>query len=165
MKTKIITLTLLIFCLTASAKDYLQVGDKLTDITLTTIDGDTIPIESLQGKVVYVSFFATWCSPCMKEMKHVNDELLPSIKSENFYYIALGRGHTTEQLKAFKAKKGFDFNIGCDTDRSLFSIFSEKGIPLNIVLNKDGEIIFKKTGYSEKSFKDLKKTIKKDIRK
>lgn len=164
IKIKLITLFLISFCVITYAQTYWQKGDTVTNITLTTIEGYIIPIESLQGKTVYISFFATWCSPCIKEMILVNNELLPSIKSDKFYYIALGRKHTPEQLKAFKEKHGFDCNMGCDTDRSLFDRFSEKGIPLNIVLDKNGIIIYKNTGYSPKSYKSLKKAIKKSCR-
>lgn len=163
MKYKYITLLLLAFSLHLSAQNYLQEGDKVTDMTMITTDGDTVTMESLQGKLVYVNFFATWCGPCMKELALMEEKILDGKDDDEFYFIALGRGHTTEELLAFKDKKGFDFNIGLDTDRSLFDRFSAKGIPLNIIIDQEGEIIYKKTGYSSKSFQKIKRTINRNL--
>ena len=163
MKNRYLTLLLLTLSFTLWSQDNLQVGDKVTNLTFYTIDGDSISIESLQGKVVYINFFATWCAPCMKELAFMEDDILDKFKNKKFYFIALGRGHTAEQLQTFKSKKGFNFNMACDTDKSLFLRFSEKGIPLNIIIDKDGKIIYKKTGYSSTSFKKIKRTIKHNL--
>lgn len=163
MKHFFTILLVLAFGLHLSAQNYLEEGDIVNDMTLTTIEGDTLSIESLRGKVVYINFFATWCAPCMKELALIKEGQLEGIQNENLYFITLGRGHTTQQLTKFKTDKGFTFNIGCDTDKSLFLRFSEKGIPLNIVIDRDGEIIYKKTGFSSASFKKLNKTIKRAL--
>lgn len=163
MKNTLLTLLLLSFTFVLSAQDYLNEGDIVTEFSFSTINGDSISIEELKGKLVYINFFATWCSPCMKELAVMEEEILSEIDSEDFYFIALGRGHTDKQLKTFRATKGFKFNIGNDTDKSLFLRFSEKGIPLNIIINQEGEIIYKKTGFSDRSLKKIKKTIKRNL--
>lgn len=163
MKYTYITLLLLALGLHISAQEYLQEGDKVTDFEFKTIDGEVVTLESLEGKLVYINFFATWCGPCMKELAIMENDLLNDFKGEDFYFVALGRGHTAEELLAFKEKKGFNFNIGCDTDKELFLRFSEKGIPLNIIINQEGKIIYKETGFSTASFKKIKKTIKRNL--
>ena len=159
MKTPIIILLISLLSFNLLAQDYLEVGEHLTDFSFCTLEGDTVHIADLQGKVVYLNFFATWCAPCMKELALMEDELLNDMKGEDFYFVALGRGHTKDQLISFKEKKGFNFNIGCDTDKNLFLRFSEKGIPLNVIIDKEGELIYKKTGFSNSSFKKLKRTL------
>lgn len=163
MKKTITTIIILLLSLGVYAQEYLNKGDKVTDFTFETIDGQQVNIKDLKGKVVYINFFATWCGPCLKELAMMEDNLLNEIKSDEFYFIALGRGHTAEQLITFKENKSFNFNIGMDTDKQLFLRFSEKGIPLNIILDRDGEIIMKKTGFSEASFKKIRKTIKREL--
>lgn len=160
---QIFTILLLSLGLSLSAQTYLEEGDKVNNLTLSTIEGDTINIEDLRGKVVYINFFATWCAPCMKELQMIHTGELKEVNNEDVYFITLGRGHTTEQLTKFKENKGFTFNIGCDTDKSKFLMFSEKGIPLNIVIDRDGEIVYKHNGFSDSSFKKLKRSIKRAL--
>lgn len=159
----IYTIILLALCLSLTAQDYLQKGEKVTDFSFTTIDGETINIDDLKGKLVYINFFATWCAPCMKELALMEEELLNQYVGEDFYFVAIGRGHTAKELQIFKEKKGFNFNIAYDTDKSMFLRFSEKGIPLNIIIDQEGNIIYKETGFSSTSFKKLKKTVKKNL--
>ncbi|MDA3853805.1 MAG: TlpA disulfide reductase family protein [Bacteroidales bacterium] len=163
MKQTYITLFLLAFSFLLSAQDYPQVGDKVEDLTMINIDGDTVTMASLEGKLVYINFFAIWCGPCLKELAHMEEEILKGKDKDEFYFITLGRGHSTKELQAFKSKKGFNFNIGLDTDKSLFYRFSEKGIPLNIIIDQEGKIIYKETGYSSTSLKKIKKTIKRNL--
>ena len=45
----------------------ITVGDQVPNFTLTTFDGETIQLEDLQGKVVVLNFWASWCKPCEQE--------------------------------------------------------------------------------------------------
>ncbi len=156
----IYSLIIFLASITLSAQNYLEEGDIVSDLQFQTTDGKTISIEELRGKVVYINFFAFWCQPCMKELALMEDDILSDIKSDKLYFVTLGRGHTLEELQKFKIKKNYAFNIGCDTDKTLFKRFSEKGIPLNIIINRRGKIIYKKTGFSDTGMKKIKRKIK-----
>ncbi len=157
----IITALLLSFAVTAQEK--FEEGDLVENITFTTLEGDSVKIEDLRGKVVYLNFFATWCAPCIKEMTMIQEQLQEKLSREDFYFISLGRAHTVEQLVAFKENKGYTFNMGADTTKEIFMKFSNSGIPLNIIIDKKGEVVLKKTGFSEDSFKKLQKRIAREF--
>jgi thiol-disulfide isomerase/thioredoxin len=69
----------------------LKVGDKAPEIMLMNPEGDPVPLSSLQGKVVFIHFWASWCAPCRKE----NAQLVKSY----------------EKFKDQKFKKGNGFVI------------------------------------------------------
>lgn len=131
------------------AFDITKVGQQVPDFSFTTIDGKTYQMSELKGKTVLIVFFATWCAPCMKELPQIEEEIWKKFKSPNFMLIALGREHSMEEIVKFNEKKGFTFPIGPDPKRKIYSQFFSYYIPRNVLVNKEGKIIFQKQGFRE----------------
>ncbi len=135
--------------------DITKVGQDAPDFSFKTIDGKTYKISELRGKTVLVVFFATWCAPCMKELPQIEVEIWEKFKSRDFTMIALGRDHTMEEIIKFNEKKGFSFPIGPDPKRKIYSKYFSYYIPRNVLISKEGKIIFQKQGYRELDAKNL----------
>ena len=163
MRIKLALYIILLFSLNTFAQTELRKGKKLSNFTIETIDGQSIEIEDLRGKVVHLNFFATWCGPCMKELSTIEKDYLDQIPKEDFYFVAIGRGHLPKELQSFMTKKGYKFPVAYDTDKSNFLRFSKQGIPLNVIINKRGRIIFKETGFSKTSFETMTKKVKRAL--
>ncbi|NOZ62864.1 MAG: TlpA family protein disulfide reductase [Calditrichaeota bacterium] len=135
-------------------------GQQVPEFKVTTLAGKEVAINDLKGKVVLINFFATWCPPCKAEMPHLEKEIWQKYKNrDDFFLISIGREHKAEELVKFKKQKGFTFPIAPDPKRGVYSLFAEKMIPRNYVIDKDGKIALQEIGYNEELFSQLKSTL------
>lgn len=126
--------------------------------------GDTIAISELREKTVLVTFFATWCGPCRKELPHIQAEIYNKYKNNpKFRLLIFGRQHTAKEVADFKNAQGFSMPFLSDLDRSVYDLFAEKYIPRNFLINAEGKIVFSSTGFKESEFETLKELIKSDL--
>jgi peroxiredoxin len=148
-----------------TAATLVTVGDKVPDFTYTTLDGQSISLSELRGKVVLISFFATWCPPCLREMPYLQSEVFEKITRKDFCMIAIGREHQAEELVEFKRQKGLAFPMAADPDRSIYSLFAKAYIPRNFVVGKDGTIRWVSGGLSKSQFPEMVSLIQRELQK
>jgi len=141
-------------------------GQQVPEFSYVTINNDTLHINDLKGKVVFMNFFATSCPICIRELPHVEKEIWTKYKDhEDFELIVLGREHVADEMTAFKEKNDYTFDIVPDPERKIYSLFAERYIPRNIVLDRNGKIIYQATGFEKDEFKKLEETISDELNK
>ena len=165
MKRKILSvLTALAAVTIASAQTdnttLTKIGDKAPVFTCKTIDGKTIDLAKLQGKVVMINFFATWCGPCNMELPVLQKNIWDKYKDRSdFVLVILGREHNEKEVSKFVAGKKFLMPFAADPERKIFSLYATQNIPRNVIIGKDGKIIFQGTGYSPEEFTKIEALI------
>ena len=135
------------------ANTLIKVGQQVPEFSLISLENDTLSTTDFQGKVVFINFFALSCPICIKELPHLESEIWQKYQSDQFVVIAIGREHNKEEMIKFQEKTGYTFPIYPDPGRKVYSKFANKYIPRNIILDKNGEIIYEFTGYNEEEFK------------
>ena len=136
-----------------------EVGQLVPDFSVTTIDENIFDIQKLRGDVVLLNFFATWCPPCMKEMPHLEKDIWQVFKESGLIVIAIGIEHSAVELQKFNKEKGFTFHIAPDAKRDVFKLFASAYIPRNVLIDKQGKIVYQSVGFEKKDFAELKNKI------
>lgn len=170
---KILSILLLFFCLILNAQNEenrgykVGVGDSCPPFELEMMNGKTLSLEDLKGKVVVLQFTASWCSVCRKEMPHLEKEVWLPNKNDDFILIGIDLKEDKETVQKFIDKMEVTYPIGLDKDGSIFEKFTlpKAGVTRNIVLNKEGKIIFLSRLFEEKEFKKMILTIEQELKK
>ena len=133
-----------------------RVGDRAPAFTCRTIDGKTIDISKLQGKIIMINFFATWCGPCLQELPVLQKNIWDKYKSnDNFRLIILGRQHNEAEVRKFVDSRKFTMPFAPDPERKIYSLYATQFIPRNVIIGKDGRIIFQSMGYTPEEFRKI----------
>jgi protein-disulfide isomerase/peroxiredoxin/uncharacterized membrane protein len=125
-----------------------KVGDALLDFTLPTLDGGTLRRADLAGKPVILTFWASWCGPCRKEMPALEAAWR---RHEADGLVVIGVNLDQEPLRAagFLRTTPVGFPIALDPDSALFSRFDAAGVPTTFWITRSGRIRQRTVGYDE----------------
>jgi peroxiredoxin len=161
MKKKLISLFACLMAITivsaqSDTTTLTRIGDKAPVFTCKTIDGKTIDISKLQGKIIMINFFATWCGPCNLELPILQKNIWDKYKNnENFQLIILGRQHNETEVRNFVISKKFTMPFAPDPNREVYGLYATQFIPRNVIIGKDGRIIFQSMGYTPEEFRKI----------
>ena len=144
-----------------------KVGETPPELNFSLLDGTSITNENLKGKVVVLQFTASWCSVCIKEMPHLEKEVWQRFKDDDFILIGIDLKEDLEKVERFIKKVGVTYPFTIDEDGSLFEAFTlpKAGVTRNIVLDKNGEIIFLSRLYEVKEFQHMIEVIDVELKK
>ena len=170
MKTLFSILIVLIFChfqvLNAQEETTLvHLADPVPAFSFEKSPGVLKSISDLKGKTVLITFFATWCGPCRKELPFIQSDIYNKYKNNpKFELLIFGREHSWEEVTLFRNENKFTMPFYPDPERKIYSQFAGQYIPRNFLISAEGTVIFTSIGFEEKDFKSLKELIEKQLR-
>ncbi len=135
-----------------------KVGQMAPDFILKTDDGQTVRLSDLRGKVVMLQFTASWCGVCRKEMPHIESEIWQRFKSESdFALYGVDREEPIAKVEALRKATGVTYPILMDTKGKAFRLYAypDAGITRNVLIDREGKIVFMTRLYNEKEFAAL----------
>lgn len=142
----VLALAIGVTVLPVSAKDVFKPAP---DITLHTIDGHTVHLASLKGKVVLVDFFASWCIPCRKSFPEI-ESLHHDFASKGLVVLAVNVDEEHKNAEMFLEKYPHTMTIVLDPKGSAAEAFKVNAMPSTMILDRAGAIRYTHKGYTDK---------------
>jgi peroxiredoxin len=112
---------------------------QIADFTLTDLQGKNWHLRDLQGKVVLVNFWATWCPPCRKEMPDLQ-ALYDKYKAQGFLVLAIS-DEDPVKVSPFIAERKISYPVLLDPGRKVNEAFVVEGIPKSFVYDRSGKLV------------------------
>jgi thiol-disulfide isomerase/thioredoxin len=151
-----------VVCICVLVTTSLYAATKMPSFALAdVVSGETIDSSSFKGKSLLVTFFATWCPPCIQEVPTLI-KLQNSYKDKGFSVIGLSVDQGGSQVvKKLVLKKSINYPVMMADDMTIQNFGGVYGIPVSFLVNKKGNVVKKYTGYIAKSIleKDIKKIL------
>ncbi len=144
-----LALCLLLIGPALAAGPKLKPGDLAPDVVGKTLDGDVVKLSAYSGKVIVLSFWATWCPYCIKELPILNN-IQTRIGTDQLAVIAVN----VEERKVFKQARRvlggvLNVNFAYDPDKTGRENYGVDGYPHMAIIGPDGHILRVYRGYGE----------------
>ncbi len=139
--------------------------DNLPNVVLKDVYGKAINISEISndGKPVVINFWATWCSPCKRELNAIS-EIYEDWQEETgvkIYAIAVDDQRTVDKVKPYINMQGWDFEVLLDTNGDLKRAMGVNNVPFTFLLDGEGKIVAKHDSYKPGDEEELYEKIMK----
>ena len=143
---------------TLAADPHPSIGKPAPDVELAMLDGTKQKLADLQGKVVVLDFWATWCGPCVQGLPKVT-EVTKKLADQGVVFVAVNLGEDKATIEKFLTKELLSIPVALG-DEALGKTFGVDGIPHTVVIGTDGVVKAVHVGFGP----GAEVTLEKDIR-
>ena len=114
-----------------------------------------------------ISFFATWCKPCIRELDAIHEVYADWQKNTGVKLIAVStdRAQNTKKVKPLVNNHGWNYDVLLDPNGDLQRAFSIQTVPYVLIIDGKGKIAYKHNGYTDGDETELIKKVKELLRK
>jgi len=143
-----------------STKTLESVPAKISDLTITTIEGKQFTLRELTGQnqLVVVNFWASWCSPCIEEMPYF-EKIHRDYQNKNVTFLGIATKDSLSAVRKFIAQREITYKIALDDQDKIATAFGGvRFLPTTIFIDKQNNVVKIHRGYL--SQRELDKNIK-----
>ena len=161
MKKMILTIAAMLLCGAAMAQNA-----KLPEnIALKTLDGKTVESSVIQndGKPMIISFWATWCKPCNRELDAIAEvyEEWQGETGVKLVAVSIDDAKSASRVKPHVNGRGWEYEVYLDQNQDLKRAMNVVNVPHTFLINGQGEIVWQHTSFVEGSEEELIELVRK----
>jgi cytochrome c biogenesis protein CcmG/thiol:disulfide interchange protein DsbE len=139
-------LVILALGLKRSQQGPVQVGDHVSNFSLTTFDGEQINLEDLKGKVVVLNFWASWCKPCEQEAADLEAAWRFYQSRSDVVFLGVDYVDTEPEARAYLQKFAITYANGPDLGTRISQKFRIQGVPETYILDQGNVLQYVQIG-------------------
>lgn len=163
MKKAIASLVLL-FAVSTTSGQIAKTKYDLPSANVKTLDGKTVDTKTFSndGKPIIISFWATWCKPCVLELNTIMDEYADWQEETGVKVIAISidDARNTAKVPAFVNGKGWEYEVYLDPNGDFKRVMNVNTVPHTFVLNGDGQVVWSHNAYAPGDEEHLYEVVK-----
>lgn len=141
-----------ILCLLLFAGFSIHAQKQLPSVNVSTLKNQQINVQSIQeeGKPMIVSFWATWCKPCISELEALNESIADWEEEGDFQMVAISidDARSMSRIKSVVNGKAWEFDVYSDANSELKRSMGVNNIPHTFILDAQGNIIWQHASYN-----------------
>jgi peroxiredoxin len=136
-------------------------GESAGEFQLTDLGGMPVSLSAMRGKVVLLTFWATWCGVCRRELPNL-ENLYQNLKGhDDFAVLTINLDQRSESVPPFVRKNDYQFPVLLDADNRVSTAYDVSGIPANFIIDRSGKIIWSCAGGIDWSDHALQQAVEK----
>jgi thiol-disulfide isomerase/thioredoxin len=137
---------------------------KLPSVRVQEMNGKWMQSDKLAtpGKPLIVSFWATWCKPCVKELTAISENLIDWQKETGVELVAVSidDSRSSSKVAPFVSGRGWEFKVVLDANGDLKRALNVINVPHTFLYDADGNLVWQHTSYAEGDEAELFRKIK-----
>lgn len=162
---KIVLLFSLLLAINSAARAQSKSGTPLPAVDVKTTDGKTINTSKFanDGKPMIISFWATWCKPCKKELDAIAEEYADWQKETGVKLIAVSidDARSSSKVGPDAKSKGWEFEVYVDENSDFKRAMNVNNVPHTFIVDGSGKIVWQHNSYAEGDEEHLLEVLKK----
>jgi len=140
-------------------------GSKLPSVKVKDLKGNIVNTSEFDnnGKPIVISFWATWCAPCKKELNAIHEVYQDWQDDTDVKLIAISidDARSATRVKPYVDSQGWDYEVYIDSNQDLKRALNVNNVPQTFLLNGSGEIVWTHSGYAPGDEEELLEEIEK----
>ncbi|HEX6982209.1 MAG TPA: TlpA disulfide reductase family protein [Balneolaceae bacterium] len=124
---------------------FLSIGKKAPDFQAKTIEGETVSLSNLKGKIILLDFWAMWCGPCIPEIPHIKS-IRSDHSEEELQIVGISLDENVEKLNQFINEREMNWPHIIQPESwkdEITKLYNISRIPQTYIINREGIIVAK----------------------
>lgn len=135
--------------------------DAAPPLSAVRLSGDSVRLADLEGRVVLLNVWATWCVPCRQEVPELQS--LHEVYADSGLHVvgvSVDNRGAEAEIRRFMEQYGMTYDIWWDAAGASIQAFGAVGVPLTVLMDRDGTVVWRHLGAFRADDPELREAVR-----